>query len=37
MLGADKVGLLILDADAAKRRDIEGYRERFADGMLDGD
>jgi L-amino acid N-acyltransferase YncA len=32
MLGADKVGLLILDADAAKRRDIEGYRERFADG-----
>jgi L-amino acid N-acyltransferase YncA len=32
MLGADKVGLLILDADAAKRRDIEGYRERFAEG-----
>jgi len=32
MLGADKVGLLILDADAAKRRDIECYRERFADG-----
>ncbi len=31
-LGADKVGLLILDADAAKRRDIECYRERFADG-----
>jgi L-amino acid N-acyltransferase YncA/predicted O-methyltransferase YrrM len=30
-LGADKVGLLILDADAAKRRDIECYRERFAD------
>ncbi len=32
MLGADKVGLLILDADAAKRRDIECYCERFADG-----
>src|SRR5437870_1947885 len=32
MLGADKVGLLILDADAAKRRDIEGYRERFTEG-----
>ena len=32
MLGADKVGLLILDADAAKRRDIEGYREKFAEG-----
>jgi L-amino acid N-acyltransferase YncA len=32
MLGADKVGLLILDADAAKRRDIERYGERFADG-----
>jgi phosphinothricin acetyltransferase len=31
-LGADKVGLLILDADAAKRRDIECYRERFAEG-----
>ena len=31
MLGADKVGLLILDADAAKRRDIECYRERFTD------
>ena len=30
-LGADKVGLLILDADAAKRRDIECYGERFAD------
>jgi L-amino acid N-acyltransferase YncA len=30
-LGADKVGLLVLDADAAKRRDIECYRERFAD------
>jgi len=32
MLGADKVGLLILDADAAKRRDIEGYRSSFAEG-----
>ncbi|PYK19568.1 MAG: hypothetical protein DME55_04520 [Verrucomicrobia bacterium] len=32
MLGAEKVGLLILDADAAKRRDIECYCERFADG-----
>jgi L-amino acid N-acyltransferase YncA/predicted O-methyltransferase YrrM len=31
MLGAEKVGLLILDADAAKRRDIECYRGRFAD------
>jgi L-amino acid N-acyltransferase YncA len=31
-LGADKVGLLVLDADAAKRRDIECYCERFADG-----
>ncbi len=31
-LGADKVGLLILDADAAKRRDIECYRDSFADG-----
>jgi len=30
-LGADKVGLLILDADAAKRRDIECYCDRFAD------
>jgi len=30
-LGADKIGLLILDADAAKRRDIECYRDRFAD------
>jgi L-amino acid N-acyltransferase YncA len=32
MLGADKVGLLILDADASKRRDIVRYGERFADG-----
>jgi L-amino acid N-acyltransferase YncA len=30
-LGADKVGLLILDADAAKRRDIQCYGDRFAD------
>jgi phosphinothricin acetyltransferase len=32
MLGADKIGLLILDADAAKRRDIECYCGRFTDG-----
>jgi phosphinothricin acetyltransferase len=31
VLGTDKIGLLILDADAAKRRDIECYGERFAD------
>jgi L-amino acid N-acyltransferase YncA/predicted O-methyltransferase YrrM len=31
-LGADNVGLLILDADAAKRRDIECYGRKFADG-----
>ncbi|HZR06277.1 MAG TPA: GNAT family N-acetyltransferase [Candidatus Udaeobacter sp.] len=31
-LGTDKVGLLVLDADAAKRRDIECYGERFVDG-----
>jgi L-amino acid N-acyltransferase YncA len=30
-LGEDKVGLLILDADAAKRRDIECYCDTFAD------
>jgi Methyltransferase domain len=30
-LGADEIGLLILDADAAKRRDIECYRDRFCD------
>jgi L-amino acid N-acyltransferase YncA/cephalosporin hydroxylase len=29
-LGPDKIGLLILDADAAKRRDIECYRDTFA-------
>jgi phosphinothricin acetyltransferase len=32
MLGTDKIGLLILDADAAKRRDIECYGDRFTDG-----
>ena len=31
-LGPDEIGLLILDADAAKRRDIECYRDKFADG-----
>ncbi len=31
-LGADKVGLLILDADAAKRRDVECYRNKLTDG-----
>ena len=31
-LGTDKVGLLILDADAAKQRDIERYADRFAVG-----
>ena len=30
-LGRDKIGLLILDADAAKRRDIESYRNKFTD------
>jgi phosphinothricin acetyltransferase len=30
-LGPDKIGLLILDADAAKERDIQCYRDRFAD------
>jgi predicted O-methyltransferase YrrM len=29
-LGPDQVGLLILDADAAKRRDIDCYCEKFA-------
>src|SRR5437762_9536369 len=32
VLGSDQVGLLILDADAAKRRDIDCYRDKFADG-----
>jgi len=31
-LGSDQVGLLILDADAAKRRDIDCYRDKFAEG-----
>ena len=30
-LGSDKISLLILDADAAKQRDIEFYRDTFAD------
>ncbi len=30
-LGPGKIGLLILDADAAKRRDIECYRDKFSD------
>jgi L-amino acid N-acyltransferase YncA/predicted O-methyltransferase YrrM len=29
-LGPDKIGLLVLDADAAKRRDIECYSDTFA-------
>lgn len=28
-LGSDQVGLVILDADAAKRRDIDCYRDKF--------
>ncbi len=32
VLGSDQVGLLILDADAAKRRDIDCYRDKFVDG-----
>jgi phosphinothricin acetyltransferase len=31
-LGPDKIGLLILDADAAKQRDIQCYRDRLVDG-----
>jgi hypothetical protein len=31
-LGSDQVGLLVLDADAAKRRDIDCYRDKFANG-----
>jgi predicted O-methyltransferase YrrM len=31
-LGSDQVGLLILDADAAKRRDIDCYRDKFSNG-----
>jgi L-amino acid N-acyltransferase YncA/predicted O-methyltransferase YrrM len=30
-LGQDKIGLLILDADAAKQRDIQCYRDRLVD------
>src|SRR5499427_6894246 len=30
VLGSDQIGLLILDADAAKRRDIDCYRDKFA-------
>jgi len=32
VLDLDQVGLLILDADAAKRRDIDCYRDKFTDG-----
>jgi hypothetical protein len=31
-LGSDKIGLLILDADASKRRDIECCRDKLAAG-----
>jgi len=31
-LGSDELGLLILDADAGKRRDIECYRDKLAEG-----
>ncbi len=31
-LASDQVGLLILDADAAKRRDIDCYRDKFSEG-----
>jgi phosphinothricin acetyltransferase len=31
-LGSDEIGLLILDADAGKQRDIECYRDKFAEG-----
>ena len=30
-LGSEQVGLLVRDADAAKRRDIDCYRDKFAD------
>jgi len=30
-LGSDQIGLLILDADAAKRRDVDCYRDKFAE------
>src|SRR5215469_7351743 len=32
VLGSDQVGLLVLDADAAKRRDIDCYRDKFSNG-----
>jgi predicted O-methyltransferase YrrM len=32
VLGSDQIGLLILDADAAKRRDIDCYRDKLIDG-----
>ena len=31
VLGPNQIGLLILDADASKRRDIDCYRDKFAD------
>jgi phosphinothricin acetyltransferase len=31
-LGANEIGVLILDADAGKRRDIECYRNKLTDG-----
>jgi predicted O-methyltransferase YrrM len=31
-LGSEQVGLLVLDADAAKRRDVDCYRDKFAEG-----
>ena len=31
-LGSDEISLLILDADAGKRRDIECYRDKLAEG-----
>ncbi|PYI45398.1 MAG: hypothetical protein DMF11_12290 [Verrucomicrobia bacterium] len=31
-LGSDEIGVLILDADAGKRRDIECYRDKLTEG-----
>ena len=31
-LGSNEIGLLVLDADAGKRRDIECYRDKLAEG-----
>jgi predicted O-methyltransferase YrrM len=31
-LGSDQIGLLVLDADAAKRRDLDAYRDKFSEG-----